>query len=403
MSVVDRERDRDREPGRPPRVCIFTVHPPRDQRILRQVRTLHEAGYQVMLIDLGPTAECVDTVEMTHRTLPMPKLGMLSRLLATGRIARCALRTPAELYHMHDYYLLPWAVLLRLTRRRPVVYDVHEHYPEYYAGRLPFGRAAGQWVIAAVENAAAAALGHLSVVYPDTADRLSRGGRARVALTQNHPSRRSFQPMRRQPAAEFAARLRRVLYTGTLSAEYGALVLVDIGHEIDRRGLDVSLTVIRRFHRDSHRREFEEYLAERGVPRCLESREPMHPDELGPWLHGFGIGLHTVQPGCGHSWNVVSTKLPEYTLSGLTLVGADLPQIRAFVEETGNGELAPPADAVAYVDAIERIIADPARAQRRAQLAAERTLTTMTWEHSGGPALLSLYDAMSGSRRVPVG
>lgn len=378
-----------------PHVCVFTVHNAGDQRILRQIRSFREAGYRTTLIDLGPVRQHTAAPGEEHLTLALPQLRRLSRLLASGRVAVQAWRTPADIYHFHDLWLIPAALLLRVVRRRPVVYDVHEYYPESYAARSPvLGRAAGG-AVRILEHVAARVLKNLSVVSPELAQRFGRRGGVRIALTPNLPSLTSFPPMQEEPAADFAARLRRVVHTGGLTRDRGSLMLIDIGHEIDRRGLDVSLTVVRRFPQVAYRRDFESYLAERGTPRCLEMVDSMHPDELGRWLHGFGIGLSVVQD-VNPAQNCVNTKLYEYALAGVTVIASDLSRPRQFISERlGHGEIVPPADPAAYVDAIERIMADPAGTQEGARRAAERTYE-MSWEGRGAPPLLALYSAVVG-------
>jgi glycosyltransferase involved in cell wall biosynthesis len=372
-----------------PHICVFTVHPPNDQRILRQLRTLRDAGYRTTLIDLGSPPSRSTSPGADHMTLMAPQRGSLSRVLASAKVARQAWRTRADIYHLHDFYLLPAALVLRALRRRPVVYDVHEYYPDYYASKVPYLAGTAGRLIGVFEGVAARALGNVSVVSAELGTRLGRG-RTRVAVTPNFPSIGSFLPMTQEPYGDYAAKLRRVVNTGTLNPEYGVRVLIDIGHEIDRRGLDLTLSVIRRFHQEAHRRDFDDYLAERGTPRCLELHDPMPPDALGTWLRGFGIGLSVVQSG-NPALNAVHTKLYEYAISGLSIVASDLPRPRLFLEGLGHGELVPPAEPQRYVDAIERFVADPEKTLEGARQAAARMLDTMTWEGSGAPPLLALY------------
>jgi glycosyltransferase involved in cell wall biosynthesis len=384
------------ESGTGPHVCVFTIHRCNDQRILRQIRSLHGAGYTTTLIDLGPVGNRFQAPGDERITLVLPRLGRLSRVLATGKIAWRAWRTRADIYHFHDLWLLPAGVLVRLLRRRPVVYDVHEYYPETYAARVPVGGDLVRRAVATVEGVCTRILGHASVVYPEVAERLGRRG-ARTALTPNFPSVTSFRQPPEESLDGYAGRLRRIVHTGGLHPGRGSRVLVDVAREIDRRGLDVSLTLVRFFPQGPYRRLFEEYLVAGGIPRCLEMHDLMHPDVLGQWLHQFGIGLSATQY-LNPANNAEHTKHFEYALSGLTIVTSDLPRCRRFIEQLGHGHAVPVADPAAYVDAIERIVADPAANREKARRAAAYTAETMTWERSGGPALLELY---AGAVRVP--
>ena len=92
-----------------------------------EARTLARAGFDVTEIALeDDTESATDGVSII--TLPPPS-NRLKRVMRTGRILLIALRQNCDLYTIHDPELLPLAVLLKIIKRRPVIYDVHEDVP----------------------------------------------------------------------------------------------------------------------------------------------------------------------------------------------------------------------------------------------------------------------------------
>src|SRR5512137_2848416 len=110
-------------------VCILSsVHIALDNRVFyREARSLQRVGYSVTLIAVHPRDEIKDGVHI----VALPRVRRWQRPLLWWRLLRLALASRADIYHFHDPELLlvtPW---LRLLTGRPVVYDVHESYPDF--------------------------------------------------------------------------------------------------------------------------------------------------------------------------------------------------------------------------------------------------------------------------------
>src|SRR2546430_2364941 len=95
-------------------VHVSSVHKPFDTRIFaKECRTLAGAGYRVILVVPHDREETVDGVSI--RPVPRP-VSRWQRMRRTARQAiELALRQQADLFHLHDFELLPWAWKLRRT------------------------------------------------------------------------------------------------------------------------------------------------------------------------------------------------------------------------------------------------------------------------------------------------
>lgn len=113
--------------GRPRRrvVHLSTVHPATDARILyREALALSELGYRVTVVGVRDGDLAVGGVAV--RGLKAPR-GRVRRILTSWwRALGLVARLRADLYHFHDFELLPAALLAKALYGKSVVYDAHE-------------------------------------------------------------------------------------------------------------------------------------------------------------------------------------------------------------------------------------------------------------------------------------
>lgn len=127
-----------RTPGRGRVVCVPTVHPEGDQRILRCAQSALNAGFDIHLIWLGGQAGSWRHHPRIRETRLERPRSTWRRICATWVVAARAWAADADAWHIHDYYLLPYAHRWAARTGRRVLYDVHEYYPEYYSRRSAF-------------------------------------------------------------------------------------------------------------------------------------------------------------------------------------------------------------------------------------------------------------------------
>ena len=117
-----------------------------DPRVLREAQSLIANGYDVTVVawdragEEAPT-ETVDGVDIV-RIQSRAKYGVGSaQLFRLPRFwwvaARRMRQIPWDCVHCHDLDTLPVGYVLARLRRRPVVFDSHESYPDYVAPRVP--------------------------------------------------------------------------------------------------------------------------------------------------------------------------------------------------------------------------------------------------------------------------
>ncbi len=109
-------------------VHLSTAHSVFDVRIFKkECISLVQAGHHVTLIANGDQDATVNGVKI--RALSAPKGRLARGTSAVWRVYRQTIRHKGKIFHFHDPELLPVALLLSL-RKKKVIYDVHENWPE---------------------------------------------------------------------------------------------------------------------------------------------------------------------------------------------------------------------------------------------------------------------------------
>ena len=110
------------------KIChVTSAHPPEDGRIFRRACVSSaKAGYETYLVERGYSYD-KNGVHIVGIGMPARK-SRIYRMTAFARKAyRQSLELNADLYHLHDPELLPYALKLK-KHNKAVVFDSHENY-----------------------------------------------------------------------------------------------------------------------------------------------------------------------------------------------------------------------------------------------------------------------------------
>jgi glycosyltransferase involved in cell wall biosynthesis len=378
----------------PAKVCIFTsVHKPFDVRVFhRQAVSLAAAGYEVVLLahaDFAVEKKLGVTVKGVAR--PSSRWRRLTGLLSFYSLCR---KERADVYHFHDFELLPIGWLLKKRAACKVIYDCHENYPEtaYERAWLP------DWIrpmlsrfIAWLEPALARSLDGVVCVVPDQQARLQQAG-CNTLLIRNLPRLEVFAAAyERCPHKE-----NQLVYLGGLSAVRGARIMVDIMVELAATHPQVQLLCIGPFNEPFVEKETRAYVSDLGMADTIRYIPFVPHEQVADYLVRAQVGLIPWQPSLQTQKMVNPNKVFEYMACGLPLVASDLPSLRYIMQQSEAGLTAKADDSAAHAAAIRRLLDDPALARQLGENGRRFVYATHNWEREG-EKLIQFYKGLNVS------
>ncbi|MBE7324832.1 glycosyltransferase [Nocardioides sp. Y6] len=373
---------------------MATVHPRGDQRVLKTIRSLEAARFAVTVIWLGEQDATLDLGAAREEVLPNPNR-TLARVATTPRLFWRALRARGDVFYCHDFYMLPFAYIWRrFGRRRRVVFDSHEFYEDLYASKIPLRsprlRAkVARWL---VERTVAPADAFFLV-----ADGMITDSRPEkpVYLTPNFPSR-SLLGKETQGSSE--REVRRMIHSGTISSSYGLEDLVMAARLAEDKGLDVEIHVVERYLNSADEQWFKDVLHKHGHPAPIRLVAPVKASEMGRLLARYGAGFSLIRH-VGQNPRAVPTKLYEYALYGLHIIGSDLPAQAEFLRTQPGvlGRSYAAGDSSSLLAAIEDYLDHGVDNDVRDRASA-LTFNTLSWEATCEPSFRELAELWYGDR-----
>ena len=371
-----------------PLLVIPTVHPRGDRRIVRCAQVALNAGFRVHFLWLGEGDDVSTDFAVSETLLPSPRNAAerIGRVRLTSRLASTF---DAEMWHIHDFYFLPQAKRWRKRTGKPVLYDVHEYYADYYSAKLPLPAALRRQVARMLESyqaGAARELGAANVVTEKMAESF-RAESVPVVISPNYPMLAQFDGL---PSVAFAERRWRVLHIGTLSAEYGTRLLLDIVRRSASRELPFEFVAIERFPSPGHKQAFESLYREAGKPANLQLIPPRPTHEMPELLKRAGFGLSLLAKG-GQNESAVPSKNYENVMAGLVAVVSDRRAQRAFATNYGVAVSSDGDNVDEILDRMLALATDPKSTE--ADLVSKSTAARelFTWERAVEPGLSEMY------------
>jgi len=361
---------------------LTSVHSPFDVRIFhKQCKSLARAGYEVTLIVPHGRDEVVHGVQIKA----VPKTGgRISRMTKTvWQVYREAARLNARLYHFHDPELIPVGLLLR-ARRKKVIYDIHEDYPEVILSKYylrQWVRRPLRWLMRRFEDFVAHRFSALVAATPAIADRFWKLN-ARTTFIQNFPLE---EEMIESCDKRWHDRTASVAYAGGITAIRGIREMVK-AMGLVRGDLATKLILAGEFSPPNLR---EEVACLPGWSR-VEMLGLISRRAVAQLFGNVRAGLVLFLPEPNHVRSQPN-KLFEYMSAGIPVIVSDFPLWREIVDEAGCGLVVNPLDPQAIAGAIEYLLTHTEEAEamgRRGREAVEKKYNWGTEEKK----LLALYD-----------
>lgn len=338
-----------------------------DPRVLKEARSLAEAGYEVTVIAWDregkyPAEE--DTSSFTVQRVQDVRSSYGAGIRQALRLPRFWLhawrrlnRLRPDVVHCHDFDTLPPGWLWAKTHRRPVIYDAHEYYTDLQRPRL---RGLAGKVLLPLITAAEQALSRSSDAVVTVDERIaSRYHNRRIVVIGHYP------PVEFSPSPSLSLQGRgaggTLVYAGRFSTDRGMVVMAQALQRLAVQGLRPRLRLLGTWTSPAEEQAFWHAMA--GLESQVDLVGWVQFDQVPAQLGAADVALAVLQPIERYTV-ALPVKLFEYMACGLPVIISDFPANRAVVAGADCGILVDPSNVDAVAAAMARLIADPTEARR---------------------------------------
>ncbi|PYZ95871.1 hypothetical protein CR205_15935 [Alteribacter lacisalsi] len=373
------------------KVCVMTtVHPAFDGRIYhKQIQSLVKMGYEVTYVAPEPPDPAQNTLDIPIVTVPASR-GAGDRIRNIFRAFKKARQQKADLYHFHDPELLLAGVMLRLTTGKPVVFDVHEHYPNAIMSKPYLKSWQKTFFRASFTLFERMALSFLSGVIYTTEDIGERYKKKHKLRLENFPLRQHFP----DPPAE-NKEPKTLLYLGGITQIRGVIEFLEGVRLAADRHPDLNVMFVGRFERDSFKQAVFEKIEELNLESHCTFLGQVPYQELKGVIDKASIGILPYLPVPNHRV-CMPNKMYEYMASGIVIAASDLPNYRREIEQAEAGVTFAPGDPQSVADQITWLLDHPEELNRMKQSGRRFFENEANWE-SQEEAFDAFYRQILGS------
>jgi len=381
-----------------PRHCmvVYAYYPHTETRVQRQAEALVRAGFDVDVVCLRDRGEAPRAryrgvhvhrlpVSVEKRSLARQFGSYLHFLVRAG--AHLARLQRAHPYHSVQVHNLPdflvFSALVPKLAGVPVVLDLHDLMPEFFAGRfggaqdLTPSRRLVASAIAWQERMSCRFADHVVTVSDHWRDALIARGvtPSRCSVVMNVADEEIFG--RARPSAVGPRRF-ELVYHGTVTYRYGLDLALEAVAKLATEIPEIHLTIL---GRGDLMAELFARRAQLGIEHFVDLRdEYVVAEELPAALGGADVGIVPYRDDV-FTDGLLPTKLMEYAVMGLPCVAARTQAISSYFAGT-MVEFFQPGDADSLANAIRRLYDD--REHRRALARGARRFTERySWERLG--------------------
>jgi glycosyltransferase involved in cell wall biosynthesis len=361
------------------RICYLTsIHPDFDGRVWRYATMLADLGHEVHLICPWDVEDGETREGATLHPFPRAQRTILRPLHVVNRIAKKLrpLLKYVDLIHFHDIDILP--AMAAFSFVKPVVYDVHENYPEEMRlrgwGPKPFPFLLSH-MLRISQATLARMIGNVVLVVPEQEPDFPMS-KLHTLIVRNFASVK----MLGRATDDYMTRPDGVIYTGSGYEANGVFLYLEIARRMEKIHPEVAFYMADRFDGAALARErVMGIIATLGNVRLVSNVRPQNViDHLNSATIAVSADLRVPQ-----RIRALPTKLFEYMAAGLPIVASDLPNTVDAVGGSGSGILCQPEDSDSFVRAICSLIEDRAGAYAMGKRGQDTFRQKFCWEGQG--------------------
>lgn len=280
-------------------------------------------------------------------------------MLASGlALLRAAWRENADIYHCFGIYSLMPGLLLKVFKRRKVIYDPAEPVPYKIAAISSLGKFAGLLakLVEVMENFMASKVDCVLVTPSADNEYFHRFKKhnSKVVVLMNVPPL-EWKATRYPESLGNCVGHKILIYVGALVKSKGIITMIKVLSAVRKDFSNVKLVLVGSF--DNSRKEVLDYIQHFNIQDNVVITGNIPWQEIPNYLASADIALHLYQPLPGITENIGSASIFEYLSASVPVVASDFPAYQ-HVKEYNCGILVDPTNEQEIANVVLKLLWD---------------------------------------------
>lgn len=334
---------------------VTSIHPAFDKRVWRHAYSLSKKDIQIYLI--CPWDDVDDPNIENIEFIPFKRVDKRWKrpFLVPVRVYRKLFKIidQVDIIHFHDLDLLPF--MAPLVRKKTIVYDVHENYPEEMLCRDWIPRLLRRplfYFVKAFENILSKII-HNAVLVSDAQRPRFETNSINIHMMYNYASLDLLDSV----SDDYEHRKNNIIFIGTHYENNGSLLLLKIAELTSKQLNNVQFIVTDTFSNQKFKQRFFQELKNRNLENVIKIVPKVKPQEIMGLINTAKVAINPVL-NVDKQRKAINTKLFEFMAGGVPFVTTKLPYTDTLVKHTNSGMLADDEDSMTFVQAIIKLIND---------------------------------------------
>lgn len=324
------------------KVFILTsVHSPFDTRVFhKQANSLSHYGYKVKLVAPNDKNEKKNNINI----IGVKKYNnrFLRFIITIFLVLKTALKSDADIFHLHDPELLLITPFLSLIKNKPIIYDVHEHYPNSIMGKswIPkYLRKSINYLFIFFENRLLNFVDGVIYTTPIVGERYVKRKDVQTRRIDNYPKLELLNYDLRKTSINY----NQLIYVGGIARSRGIIQVIKAISKIKEFNSDIKLKLIGKISNDKLEQQISNLIKDLNLENNIIKKDFMPYEKLGAELAKSAIGIVTYLP-YPNNLSCLPNKMFEYMATKTAVVASDFPLYQDIINTSDAGVLVDPED-----------------------------------------------------------
>ncbi len=298
------------------------------------------------------------------------------------------IKSNASAFHFHDPELLILVPLIKLIKRKKVIYDVHESYPNSIMDKdwIPkFLRYIIKLSFIFVERVMLSCIDAVIYTTDPVGERYNKIRKLNSVRINNVPLNDIFK----NKPSFYNDRENAIIFLGVIVSQRGVLELIQAFNEFRKTYSEYKLKFVGRIFYTKFRNQVEFLIKKNNLNDKVYLLDPIPYKDIANELSNCKIGVVTYLP-LGNNMACLPNKMFEYMAAGLPIIASNFAGYRKVIEPETCGICVDPTNINEITEAMKLIAGNPNKAEEMSQNSRNAYLKKYNWQKEE-QKLLDLY------------